>query len=289
MKGGLVAMVHAASALRKARVELAGDLWLTGVIGHETPAGKKEGPRRLIRHLREQTIQADAIVIVEGPCALWIASLGSTIFHITITSPRGPIHTVKVPYAENPARWLGRLLVEFERLEREFGEVPAHPLCGREQLNVGLIEAGDYINRLPTPIRVSGTWRWMPGKTRENIQAALQALCGALAKESGLQFEFSLDATREPFETGADHAIVQAFEEAGRRMCDSPPQRIGMPLVGDANLFVNEAGVATVYYGPAHETAHSDHERVSVERLAHCASMYALAATEYCGVWTCEH
>jgi acetylornithine deacetylase/succinyl-diaminopimelate desuccinylase-like protein len=261
---------------------------LTGVIGHETPAGKKEGPRRLIRHLRDQAIQADAIVIVEGPCALWIASLGSTIFHITITSPRGPIHTIKVPFAENPARWLGRLLVEFERLEREFTEVPPHPLCGREQLNVGQIEAGDYVNRLPTPIRVTGTWRWMPGKTRESIHAAFQALCGALAKESGLQFEFSLDATREPFETGADDAIVQAFEEAGRRVCASAPQRIGMPLVGDANLFVNEAGVATVYYGPAHETAHSDHERVSVERLAHCASMYALAATEYCGVRTHE-
>src|SRR5437870_3820257 len=71
MKGGLVAMVHAASALRKAGVQLAGDLWLTGVIGHETPAGKKEGPRRLIQRLREHAIKADAIVIVEGPCDLW--------------------------------------------------------------------------------------------------------------------------------------------------------------------------------------------------------------------------
>src|SRR5262249_35218154 len=41
MKGGLVAMVHAASAIRKAGLKLAGDLWLTGVVGHETPAGKK--------------------------------------------------------------------------------------------------------------------------------------------------------------------------------------------------------------------------------------------------------
>ena len=289
MKGGLVAMVHAASALRKAGIELTGDLWLTGVVGHETPAGKKEGPRRLIRHLQEQSIRADAIVIVEGPCALWTASLGSTIFRITITSPRGPIHTIKVPYAENPARWLGRLLAEFDRIEREFAQVPQHPLCGREQLNVGLVEAGDYVNRLPTPIRVSGTWRWMPGKTQENIRAALEALCQGLATESGLYFEFSLEAVREPFETGAEHAIVRAFEEAGRTMCDSAPQRIGMALVGDANLFVNEARVATVYYGPAHETAHSDHEKVSVERLAHCAGMYALAATEYCGVGIGEH
>mgnify|MGYP000458704358 CR=1 FL=1 len=52
MKGGLVAMVHAASAIRKAGVKLAGNLLLTGVIGHETPIGKKEGPRRLIQQFR---------------------------------------------------------------------------------------------------------------------------------------------------------------------------------------------------------------------------------------------
>jgi acetylornithine deacetylase/succinyl-diaminopimelate desuccinylase-like protein len=288
MKGGLVAMVHAASALRKAGVELDGGLWLTGVIGHETPAGKKEGPRRLIRHLQERSIQADAIVIVEGPCALWTASLGSTIFHVTLTSPRGPIHTIKVPFAENPARWLGRLLAKFEHMEREFAEVPPHPLCGREQLNVGLIEAGDYVNRLPTPIRISGTWRWMPGKTQEKIRDALHALCEGLAQESGLRFQFSLEAAREPFETAAEDPIVRAFEKVGRQIADGAPPRIGMPLVGDANLFVNEARVATVYYGPAHETAHSDRERVSVERLTHCARMYALAAIEYCGVSTRE-
>lgn len=285
MKGGLVAMVHAASALRQAGVALAGDLWLTGVVGHETPAGKKEGPRRLIRHLRDKTIRADAIVIVEGPAALWSASLGSTIFHITLTSPRGAIHTIKVPYADNPARWLGRLLGEFERLEAEFARGPAHPLCGREQLNVGRIEAGDYVNRLPTPIRVTGTWRWTPGRTVEHVRAALDALCEKLAQESGgVAFEFQLEAMREPFETPADHPIVRAFEAAGRQVAGRAPERIGMALVGDANLFANEAGVAAVYYGPAHQTAHSDDERVSVEQLAHCARMYALAALEFCGV-----
>ncbi|HUQ91370.1 MAG TPA: M20/M25/M40 family metallo-hydrolase [Bryobacteraceae bacterium] len=283
MKGGLVAMVHAASALKKAGVQLAGDLHLTGVIGHETPAGKKEGPKRLIRHLRDSTIRADAIVIVEGPCALWTASLGSTIFRVTIISPRGPIHTIKVPFAENPVRWLGRLLAEFEGLEREFAQVPPHPLCGREQLNVGMVEAGDYVNRLPTPIRVAGTWRWMPGKTLEQVSAALESLCERLAAQSGLTFEWAVEAAREPFETPAGHPIVQAFEAAGRQVSGVAPQRIGMALVGDANLFANDAGVPTVYYGPAHETAHSDYERVSVQQLARCAKMYAFAALEFCG------
>src|SRR5262249_13124582 len=83
MKGGLVCMAHAASALRKAGVRLAGSLWLTGVIGHESPAGKKEGPKRLIQRLRSGEMRADAIIIGEGPCAIWAASLGSTIFTVT--------------------------------------------------------------------------------------------------------------------------------------------------------------------------------------------------------------
>src|SRR5262249_51472492 len=196
---------------------------------------------------------------------------------------RGPIHTIKVPYAESPACWVGRLLGEFERLEHEFAASAPHPLCGREQLNVGMIEAGDYVNRLPTPIRVTGTWRWTPGKTQDRIRSALESLCGRLSEASGLAFDFSLEAAREPFETHAEHPIVQAFDRAGRRVAGSAPKRIGMALVGDANLFANEAGVPTIYYGPAHETAHSDYERVSVRQLAHCAKVYALAALEFCG------
>ena len=124
----------------------------------------------------------------------------------------------------------------------------------------------------------------MPGKTQERIRVALQLLCDRLSSQSGLAFSFSLEATREPFETHADDPIVQAFDSAAQRVAGRVPQRIGMALVGDANLFANEAGVPTIYYGPTHETAHSDHERVSVRQLAHCAKVYALAAIEYCGI-----
>lgn len=284
MKGGLVAMVHAASALRQAGVRLAGDLWLTGVIGHEAPEGKKEGPNRLIQHLRAGKVRADAVLIAEGPCAIWAASLGSTIFTITMTSNHGVIHTIKVPYADNPACWLGKLLTEFERLEQRFATAPAHPLCGREQLNVGMVRAGDYFNRLPTPITVSGTWRWMPGKTHDEVAAELRAICDRFAEQSGLSFTILMEGLREPFETPPDHPIIRAVEAAGETLTGKKPEVIGMALVGDAGLYANNAGVPSVYYGPAHETAHSDHERVSVSQLTHCAKVYALAATTFCGV-----
>lgn len=283
MKGGLVAMVHAASAIRKTGVTLGGDVWLTGVVGHETPVGKKEGPKRLIELLNQGEIPADAIVIVEGPSAIWSASLGSTVFAITITSPRGAIHTLHVPYHENPAYALGLLLTRFGDLERRFQSDPPHPLCGCARINVGTVHGGDYMNRLPTPLTVTGQRRWLPGQTCATVLSELQALCVEIGQQTGLTLEVSLEGTREPFETPAGHPVVKALEAAGTTLTGAAPERIGMGLVGDANLYANDAGIPTVYYGPVYKTAHSDDERVLVERLHHCAQMYALTALDYCG------
>jgi acetylornithine deacetylase/succinyl-diaminopimelate desuccinylase-like protein len=283
MKGGLVAMVHAASALRKAGVELDGDLWLTGVIGHETPIGKKEGPKRLIQMLDSGDIAADAIVIVEGPCAIWAASLGSTIFTVTISTDRGPIHTIKTRFCENPAYWAGKLLVEFQRLEDGYAAQPAHPLCGRQQLNVGMLHGGDYFNRLPVAVAVTGTRRWTPGTDLSDVREEFAALCGELERASGLSFRVDFEEFREPFETAADDAVIQSLQTACRETVQRDADIVGMGLVGDANLYANDGGTTTVYYGPAHETAHSDHERVSISQLAHCARVYALTALDFCG------
>lgn len=284
MKGGLVAMVHGAAALRRAGVDLAGDLWLTGVVGHETPVGKKEGPKRLIEHLLSGQIPATAILIVEGPCAVWSASLGSALFTITAFADREPIHTIKVPYADNPVRWLGVLLAEFDDLEASFSAGTHHVLCGRHQLNVGIIRAGDWFNRLPVEWQVTGTRRWTPGSTCADARMEMETLCADLAARSGLRFEVELANDREPFETPADHPLVTALLDAGEADRGTRPDIVGMGLVGDANLYANDGGVSTVYYGPEHETAHSDVERVSAKRLAHCARVYAMVAAAFCGI-----
>ncbi len=284
MKGGLVAMVHGAAALRRAGIQLAGDLWLTGVVGHETPVGRKEGPRRLIEHLRSGRIPAQAIVIVEGPCAVWSASLGSALFTITAHADREPVHTIKVPWADNPVRWIGALLQAFDRLEEDFAAGEHHALCGRQQLNVGMVSGGDWFNRLPVQWQVTGTRRWTPGTTGAAAQAQLISVCDELAAQSGLRFDVDFANGREPFETPATHPLVQSLLAAGEADVGQRPDVVGMGLVGDANLYANDGGVATVYYGPEHRTAHSDDERVSLQRLVHCARVYAAAAADYCGV-----
>ena len=59
---------------------------------------------------------------------------------------------------------------------------------------------------------------------------------------------------------------------------------MGRRLVGDANIYMNETGVPTFYYGPSNETAHSDDEWVSVARIEAAARVYALTAMDFCGV-----
>jgi acetylornithine deacetylase/succinyl-diaminopimelate desuccinylase-like protein len=284
MKGGLVAMVHAISAIQSAGLRLRGDLWLTGVVGHETPVGKKEGPLRLIEQIRAGALRPDAILIVEGPPAIWSASLGSTIFTLTLEADRGPIHTIKVPYKENPVRWLARVLDEIDRLDDRLASVPPHPLAGPDQVNVGIVSAGDYFNRLPVHLSITGTRRWGLGRTVEDVRGELREIAQRVARASGLRYNVELAGAREPFETPRTHPLILALERVGWQIGGQAHDVIGMGLVGDANLYVNEGGVPTVYFGPAYETAHSDEERVDVGQLAKTAGVYALAAIEYCGV-----
>ena len=284
MKGGLVAMVHAAMALRRARVRLRSDLWLSGVVGHETPVGKKEGPLRLVERIRAGDIPAAAVIIAEGPQAIWTAGLGAAMFRITLSSARGIVHTLHVPFAANPARWAGAILEEFAEWEARFEAETPHPLCGRQRVDVGLIAGGDYPNRLPTPLTLRGTRRWRHGLTATEIEAELRELCERIARRSGLEAEFSLDAPHEPFETPADHPLVRALETAAPAATGAALPRIGLALVTDANIFANAASLPVVCCGPEYATAHSDHERVSVERLHQTAALYALAAMEFCGV-----
>ncbi len=284
MKGGLVAMVHAAMALRRAGVRLGSDLWLTGVVGHETPVGKKEGPKRLVQRIHAGDIPAAAVIIAEGPHAIWTAGLGAAMFRITLSSARGVVHTLHVPFADNPARWAGAILEELAEWEAQFEAEAPHPLCGRQRVDIGLVAGGDYPNRLPTPLTLRGTRRWRHGLTAADVEDELRDLCRRIENRSGLEATFSLDAPHEPFETPAEHPLVRALEAAATIATGAALPRIGLGLVTDANIYANDASLPAVCCGPEYATAHSDHERVSIERLHRTAALYALGAMEFCGV-----
>ena len=134
MKGGMAAMLAAARALLQSDVQLQGDVWLTAVVGHEEVEANKDGPKALIEDIKTGRIGGDRIIIVEGRDALWVMSMGSMVFTITLTSDKGGMHTQYVPFSENPIRFVGELIQCIYNRQQELDTDAVHPLAGAERI-----------------------------------------------------------------------------------------------------------------------------------------------------------
>ena len=284
MKGGMAAVLGAVKGLVDCGVSLQGDLWLSAVVGHEETEAKKDGPNALIADRNSGRIGGDRILIVEGRDALWIMSMGSMVFTISLESLAGGKHTQYVPFAANPIRYLGDLIQRIHQYQLELDAGQVHPLAGPERIDLGIVDAGDYFNRTPLLCTLTGTRRWSPGRDAQEVLAELEELARPIAEAGGLRLRVSMEHEREPFETPADDPVVRAVAHAHEQVVGTQAENIGMRIVGDANLYVHGAGVPTFYYGPSNETAHADLEWVEVSRLHRAAQVYALAAVEYCGL-----
>lgn len=284
MKGGMASLLSAAKALIETGTKLKGDVWITAVVGHEEPEADKDGPKALIEDLNSGRLEGDRICIVEGPDALWVMSMGSMVWTLRLTSPKGGTHTQYVPFSDNPIRYVGDLIQRIHDRQAALDQGEVHPLAGPERIDVGIVNAGDYFNRTPVRCELTGTRRWAPGRTAQACLSELEILASDIALDGDLQFDLSMVHEREPFETPKDDPSVVAFAEAHRALTGQDAKYIGMRIVGDANLYVHGTGIPTFYYGPSNETAHSDEETVSVDRLKAAAEIYVQASINYCGL-----
>ncbi len=288
MKGAMAAMLGAVRALLASGVRLNGDLWLTAVVGHEEPEAAKDGPLALIEDLQNGRVSCDRILIGEGWDELWVMSMGSLNFTITLDSPLGGTHTTYVPFGQNPIRYLGELIGRItayqQELDADTEKYPVHRLAGAERIDLGIVQAGDYFNRTPGRCTLTGTRRWNPGRTADEVLAELHALAAPIAAAGNLDLRVEMVHEREPFETPDDDPAVRAVAAAHQLVTGESAVIAGKRIVGDANLYVNLGHRPAFYYGPSNETAHSDLEWVSITRLAQAAKVYALSALIFCGM-----
>jgi len=284
MKGGLVAAAEAVRWLKDSGLQLKGDVYIVAVVGHETPVGKKEGPIHFRNQIRSGEISPDAIVILEGPQKIWTASLGYAAIRIRIAARNPSAHTFTVPLRSNPIFWMGEIIVALERMNERLAQEAPHPLCGHGFINLGMLHGGDYVTRIPSECVVTGTWSWTPQWNAPLVRKELEDLAESIRHQSGLEVAVEMEATREPFETSATERIVVAMQEATRQLTGRPGEVIGMALVSDAHFYRNDCSVPTVYYGPGYQTAHSDHECLSIADLTHLTRLCALTAAEFCGL-----
>jgi acetylornithine deacetylase/succinyl-diaminopimelate desuccinylase-like protein len=284
MKGGMAALLATARVLIESGRKLKGDLLLTAVVGHEEAVARKDGPNAFVNDLASGRVSADAILIAEGAPELWVMSMGSANFTIQLDSESGGTHTDNTPFRNNPIRFVGALIEAVVARQEKFDRGAAHPLAGHQRIDLGVVRAGDLYNRTPTRCTLVGTRRWAPGLSANDIRQELVELVEPIARQGNLKFEVIIEQEREPFETASSQPAVLATREAAELVTGRAPRLVGRRLVGDANIYVNGTGIPTYYYGPMNETAHSDHEWVSVRTLADCARVYLGTAVGYCGL-----
>ncbi len=284
MKGGLAAILGTVKAIKESGTKLAGDLWITAVVGHEDAEASKDGPLAMCEDIRSGRIECDSILIAEGDSEIWTMSTGSAVFTISLNSKLNSTHTNNISFKENPIRFVGLIIQAIDAYQDELNAGERHPLAGTAKIDIGKINSGDYYNRTPSLSMIEGIVRWLPDSNAAKTQKKLVSIISPIAQAGDLDFSVSFAMEREPFEVSHENLAVQAVAEATKLINGKSPNFIGKRIVGDANIYMGLTGVPTFYYGPGYQTAHSDSEWVNIEALVKASQIYTLAAINYLGI-----
>ena len=299
-KGGVVAMVSAVAAIRKAGVELKGDVLVCPVMGHKTGG---HGTRALIA----RGYGTDMCINTENSGnGIAHVSCGLTRFRLHARSPLIHVNSTPAQRASylNPVEQLALIV---QRMGPSIRPVPKgdwltferHPdLPDFPKLHYDEI-VGDHMSRVTSDeMTMTVQVRTVPGQSAATIKADAERLLATLAKEHP-NFDVTVEAPPRSgrwagfdgpaFSTPADSKLVAALARNHEKVTGSPPVTGAEPRLGsynDGNMLA-AAGVETVMYGPgdlrAFDSWPTANECISLEELTVCTKTLALTVAEICG------
>ena len=271
MKGALACAAETARVLKESG-PFPGELVIVAIGLHEAPGGRGEDLTWL---LREHGFRADYAVVCElAGDRFVIAHLGAATAEITITRPGMVTHELQTPAGTaHPIVAAGRVIEVIAGRNEELSAIE-HPWVGAETYFLGEIHGGDFYNRHPTTCRLVGTRRWAPGSTLDQVDAEFRALLAPIAQETGCTIDFDLRLVRGSYSIDPDHPLAVALRQGYEDITGRELELAGVKVVADAAVFQGEAGIPTVYHGPAGFGAHADVEHMPVAELVRATQVY---------------
>ena len=208
-----------------------------------------------------------------------------------VTAPRGfvwvEIDVVgKAAHGSQPDKGVDAILLcgALQMALLEYGKgLPSHPRLGQAHLHGGRIVGGEEPSSYPAKCTLTVEFRTVPGQTPDSIRKDLEGLLeGVAAKTPG----FGYEAPRVTFSRPGsaledDHPFVQTCGAAAQKVTGSTPSPAGEAFWCDAGL-LNDAGVASIVYGPKGEGLHAEVEWVSVESIREVTDVMAEVAQSFC-------
>ena len=271
MKGAMACAAEAARVLRESG-PFPGELVIVAIGLHEAPGGRRDDLDLL---LREHGFRSDFAVVCElSGDSFVVAHMGTATMEITITRPGGATHELKTAAGTpHPITAAARVLAAIDARTAELAAVE-HPWVGAETYFVGEVHGGDFFNRFPASCKVVGTRRWAPGNTLAEVDAEFRELLRPIAEETGCAIELELKLVRDAYAIDPEHPLAVALRAGYADVVGAEFPFKGLKIVADAAVFQGEAGIPSVYHGPAGTGAHGDVEFVPIAELVRATQVY---------------
>ncbi|MFC2046741.1 M20 family metallopeptidase [Chloroflexota bacterium] len=310
MKAGLATIMSAAKAIKKAGVELKGDLIVATVAGEisvapvdpfQEPQDRGEGVGT--RHLLANGIQSDYAIVADcSEYAIVRAQAGVAYFKISTTGVQlyAPFtqRTDKVEATQNSIIKMAEVICELENWSRDYERKSIYSFPG------GRVEPKSVITVLAAgmPRLLRDGWRepFNPSQTPPfcNLYMDIRLPPGVTPMEvkhnleeflAKLPFELSIEMFRsqrgyEGKGEKVDHlysTIEKAYEHVFQKK--PPPAPAGVSSIWtDTNLYW-EIGIPAVKWGPSEIVKYPDMGTASIEGLVKAAKVYGLVVLDICG------
>ena len=279
MKAGLVAMTGAVRALRRAGVQLAGDVHLQSVVEEECTGN---GALQCLL----SGARADACVLTEPhPDHLTVAQVGVLWFHVDVSGR--PAHAARMSQGANAIEAAHAVLAELRVLEAELNADPPAPYDRFEHpinLNPGRVSGGDWTSTVAAQCTLSCRLAMYPGMDPRELRARVEAAAARAASDFQVTVRYD-GFSCEGSVVEADEPLVRVLSDAYARVHGEPPALEATTATTDARHFIRH-GIPAVCFGPRAERIHGIDERVSLSSLVDCARVLAHFVRDWSGETT---
>jgi acetylornithine deacetylase/succinyl-diaminopimelate desuccinylase-like protein len=298
MKCAFPCYIMAVEMLKKAGVELKGDVIVSGVVGEieKAQVGRFSGKTYRgagvgARYMMDHGVTADMCIIGEPTgLQLQIGNAGLIWAEVTVEGR-----------AENFVLQAGKVAQAIQDWEKDYQQKFEHPFM-LPTVQIGAIEGGNPFKPGTQPAtRLYVIVKTLPGTPTMAIQRELEAVCAKVEeREKDLKTRVQLYLSTTGYEISKDEKIVKVMEQAhqqvfGKHVAYPVPKRYGITSDGSR---IASYGVPVITYGAGFGTHLIDptepqitewdnpsgvRRGVGIQNMINCTKVYALAALETCG------
>lgn len=287
MKSGLAAMVYAVKALLDAEVELAGDLYVVGVVQEEPCEGL--AMKVLVE---EEGIRPDYVVLGE-PSGLQVKIGHRGRMEMQVKVRGKAAHASSPELGSNAIHSAARLIFGLELLA---SRLPSDPVLGPGTLTVTQIESqAASRNAVPDCCIFYIDRRLTLGETERKAVAEVQHVIRTEEVDAEVEvpeywatsytgYACSARSVFPAWVTPEDSLLVQAMVRSVRETLGYRPRLGSWVFSTDGTYSAGVADIPTVGFGPGEERyAHTVEEQVRLNDVVDAARVYARLAVELVG------